>query len=234
MNKIIAITLLAGVLAGSSLIANTLPEMKDPKPVLQVPETSTLEKTSAMSEFQSTSSPAAKKEELKDTVAVIKTKFGDIVIAFDEKLAPRTSENFKKLTREGFYNGTTFHRCVPGFVIQGGDPNSKSNDKTKHGMGGPGYTTPAEIGGKHVKGAVAAARLGDAVNPKKESSGSQFYICIKDVPFLDNEYTVFGTVIRGMDVVDKIVAQPRDQNDNPLERVEMDVKLVSRADVVAN
>jgi cyclophilin family peptidyl-prolyl cis-trans isomerase len=231
MNKYLAFALIAGVVAGNPIQASTLEEIKDPKPLLQNQQNSTLEKTLGMSETNTTSSTSSNSTKgSQDSVAVINTKYGDIVIAFDEKTAPKTVENFKKLAKEGFYNGTTFHRCVPGFVIQGGDPNSKTPDRSKHGMGGPGYTTPAEIGAKHVKGAVATARLGDAVNPKKESSGSQFYICVKDIPFLDGQYTVFGNVIKGMDVVEKIVSQPRDPNDNPVERVEMNVKLTPRSE----
>jgi cyclophilin family peptidyl-prolyl cis-trans isomerase len=162
---------------------------------------------------------------MSQNTAVLTTKFGKIVIALDETAAPKTVANFKKLAAEGFYNGTTFHRCIPGFMIQGGDPNSKSADKSTHGMGGPGYTVPAEIGLKHKRGAVATARLGDAGNPRKESSGSQFFICVADCGFLDGEYTVFGNVIEGMEVADQIVKQPRDRNDNPNERVEMQVAL---------
>lgn len=153
--------------------------------------------------------------------AVIETKFGDIVLEFFEELAPKHSANFKKLAREGFYDGTTFHRVVPEFVIQGGDPNSKDEDRMNDGIGGPGYTVEAEIGVKHERGCVAAARKGDQVNPKRESNGSQFYICLKDLAGLDNGYTVFGRVVEGMDVVDKIAAVARDRRDNPVEKVEM-------------
>lgn len=167
-----------------------------------------------------------------DKVAVITTKFGKIVIELNQEAAPKTSANFEKLTTEGFYNGTTFHRVIPGFMIQGGDPNSKSSDRSRHGMGGPGYTIPAEIGLKHVRGAVATARTGDEVNPQRASSGSQFFICVVDCPFLDGQYTVFGQVIKGMDVADKIVAQPRDARDNPTDRVEMQVAMVSREEAL--
>ncbi len=134
----------------------------------------------------------------KDLHAVITTTKGDIEIEFYHDVAPRHVENFVWLVRDGFYDGLKWHRYVAGFVIQGGDPKGT-------GEGGPGYTVPAEFSDKqHVLGAVAAARLGDEVNPKKESSGSQFYICLDDVHHLDNEYTVFGNVVRGMDVVDKL------------------------------
>lgn len=153
----------------------------------------------------------------------ISTKFGTIVIELDPGAAPKTVENFKKLVAEGFYNGTTFHRVIPGFMIQGGDPNSKDADRRSHGQGGPGYTIPSEIGLKHVRGSVATARLGDAANPKRESSGSQFFICVADAAYLDGQYTVFAKVVSGMDVADKIVALPRDAADNPVESVPMKV-----------
>src|SRR5262249_19602781 len=114
--------------------------------------------------------------------------------------------NFKKLVKEGFYDGTYFHRVIPRFMIQGGDPNSKNADPSDDGMGGPGYTVPAEIKLKHLRGSVATARIGDAQNPTRASSGSQFFIDAADEPSLDaGGYTVFGEVISGMDAVDKIV-----------------------------
>src|SRR6185503_10934184 len=126
--------------------------------------------------------------------------FGDIKIQLFDADAPKTVTNFLKLTQAGFYNCLSFHRIAKGFVIQGGDPNG-------NGTGGPGYTIPAEIKRKHTRGAVATARLGDDNNPKRDSSGSQFYIGLKDLPELDaGGYTVFGQVIAGMDVVDKIAA----------------------------
>ncbi len=158
--------------------------------------------------------------------AKINTKFGDIIIELNEKAAPKTVANFKKLVSEGFYNGTVFHRVIPNFMIQGGDPLSKDPKKrSEWGTGGPGYTVPAEIGLSHLRGALATARLGDAANPKKESSGSQFFICVVDCPFLDGEYTVFGKVIKGMEVADEIVKQKRDAKDNPIEPIPMTVTL---------
>lgn len=135
------------------------------------------------------------KEKVK--VAVIKTEKGNIVIKFLPGDAPKHVENFIKLAKQGFYDGLTFHRVEPNFVIQGGDP-------AGNGTGGPGYTVPAEIKAKHVDGAVAMARKGDGVNPKRESSGSQFYICLGPQSFLDGQYTVFGQVVEGMDVARKI------------------------------
>ena len=167
-----------------------------------------------------------------DQVAVIETKLGKIVVEFYEKDAPKTVANFIKLAKDGFYNGTTFHRVIPGFMIQGGDPNSKDNDRSNDGAGGPGYTVPAEIKRDHKRGTLATARLGDAMNPGKASSGSQFFINVKDNDFLNGGYTVFGNVIAGMDVADKIVAVPRDQRDNPLEKVEMKVTITTRADAL--
>jgi cyclophilin family peptidyl-prolyl cis-trans isomerase len=158
-----------------------------------------------------------------EQVVVIDTSLGRIVIEPDSSAAPKTSENFIKLATDGFYNHTTFHRVIPHFIIQGGDPNSLSEDRTIQGKGGPGYTLPAEIKLKHERGAVAMARLPDAVNPGRESNGSQFYICVVDAPTLDDQYTVFGHVIKGMGVVDAISNEPRDSHDNPINRIEMEV-----------
>lgn len=163
-----------------------------------------------------------------DQVVVIETSLGSIVIALDTKAAPLTCQNFRKLVSNGFYNHTTFHRVIPHFVIQGGDPNSRGDDRSNYGQGGPGYTIPAEIGLGHNSGAVAMARLPDAVNPKRESNGSQFYICLVPCPTLDDNYTVFAHVIKGMDVAAKIAEQPRDAKDNPLSRIEMEASLESR------
>ena len=131
--------------------------------------------------------------------AILDTDRGTIVIEFYPAVAPKTVENFETLTKKGFYNGLTFHRVVPGFVVQGGDPKGD-------GSGGPGYDLPAEISPaeKHLRGSVATARLGDEVNPDRKSSGSQFYICLAAQPSLDGQYTIFGGVVEGMDVVDKI------------------------------
>ena len=144
-------------------------------------------------------------------VAVLQTVMGTIVIKFHEKDAPKTVANFKKLAKEKFYDGTYFHRVITGFMIQGGDPNTKNADPSDDGVGGPGYTVPAEIKLPHLRGSVATARQGDQVNPSKASSGSQFFICVAPLPSLDRGgYTVFGEVISGMDAVDKIVALAND------------------------
>jgi len=131
-------------------------------------------------------------------VATIVTSKGDIVAELDAAAAPQTVNNFVFLVREGFYDGLTFHRVVEDFVIQGGDP-------AGNGAGGPGYTVPAEIDLIHTQGAIAMARRADNVNPERESSGSQFYIALDPLPGLDGQYTVFGQVTEGMDVVQSIV-----------------------------
>ncbi|MDA8105618.1 MAG: peptidylprolyl isomerase [Nitrospiraceae bacterium] len=164
------------------------------------------------------------KEEIKkmaETKAVIETKFGNIELKFFPEVAPNHVNNFIELAKKGFYDGTTFHRVIPGFMIQGGDPNSKNADKATHGMGGPGYTVKAEFSSRpHKRGILSMARAADP-----NSAGSQFFICVADAPFLDRQYTVFGEVVSGMDVVDKIVSQPRDPRDNPNERIEIKVKV---------
>ena len=133
----------------------------------------------------------------KKYTVIIKTAKGEIVCELYPKETPLSVTNFKYLADNGFYKGLTFHRVVPNFVIQGGDPAGT-------GAGGPGYTIPAEIGLKHKKGALAWARTGDEVNPERRSSGSQFYITLEATPFLDGGYTVFGQTISGMDVVEQI------------------------------
>lgn len=153
--------------------------------------------------------------------AVIETKIGNIEIELLPEAAPNHVNNFLKLARSGFYNGTLFHRVIPGFMIQGGDPNTKGEDKSTYGQGGPGYTIDAEFNDQpHVRGAVSMARAADP-----NSAGSQFFIVVSDSRFLDHQYTVFGKVVKGMDVADKIAAQPRDANDLPLQRIEMTVRI---------
>lgn len=160
-------------------------------------------------------------------VAVIQTRMGRIVFKFFPKDAPNHVANFKKLAKMHFYNGTTFHRVIPGFMIQGGDPNSKDDNRANDGLGGPGYTIDAEFNArKHVRGTVSMAR-----GPDPNSAGSQFFICVAPQPQLDHKYTVFGQVIEGMDAVDMIVETPRDRRDNPLKRVEMTVSIVDRSKV---
>ena len=170
----------------------------------------------------------AQKPKGKDQLVTIETPQGEIkLVLFDD--TPKHKENFLKLAREGFYDGTTFHRVIDGFMIQGGDPNSKDSDPGNDGAGSPGYTIPAEINPahRHVRGAVAAARQGDMVNPSRASSGSQFYIVEnpEGTPMLDDAYTVFGQVVEGLDVVDKIAEQPKDGRDRPLSDIKMKVKV---------
>jgi len=168
-------------------------------------------------------------------IAVISTKFGDIKLEFFDEIAPKHVESFKLHAQNGYYDGTIFHRVIPGFMIQGGDPLSKSEDKSRHGTGGnaakyfgigdenseSSWDLPAEFSATpHERGILSMAR---SQNP--DSGGSQFFICVADARFLDNQYTVFGKVVSGMDVVDSIVNAPRDARDNPDDRIEMKVKL---------
>lgn len=164
----------------------------------------------------------------KEELVTITTPQGEIkLILFED--TPQHKENFLKLAREGYYDGTTFHRVIDGFMIQGGDPNSKDDNPRNDGAGNPGYTVPEEINPnhKHVFGAVAAARLSDQINPERSSSGSQFYIVEnrEGTPILDEAYTVFGQVVDGLEVVEKIAEQPKDGRDRPLSDVKMEVKV---------
>ena len=164
-----------------------------------------------------TTTPAPAKGAGED-VAVLKTSMGTIVFRFFDKDAPRHVANFKKLANEKFYDGTTFHRVIPGFMIQGGDPNSKDADRSNDGIGGSGTNVAAEFNAnKHLRGTVSMARAQDP-----NSASSQFFICVKAAPFLDGQYSAFGQVVEGMDVVDKIVAVPRDAKDNPIDKVVME------------
>ena len=152
------------------------------------------------------------------TNAIIETNFGNIKFSFLPELAPEHVRNFTKLANDKFYDGTLFHRVIPGFMIQGGDPNTKDpNMKSQWGMGGPGYSIKAEFSSRsHHRGIVSMARSQDP-----DSGGSQFFIVTNDSTFLDRQYTVFGEVTEGMDVADKIVSLDRDQNDCPLEDAKM-------------
>ncbi|RMG72032.1 MAG: peptidylprolyl isomerase [Nitrospirae bacterium] len=161
-------------------------------------------------------------EEMKRTKVIIHTKFGDIKLRFFPEVAPNHVYNFISLAKKGFYDGTIFHRIIPGFVIQGGDPNTKTPNRSSYGLGGPGYTLKAEFNNKpHLRGTLSMARK---ANP--DSAGSQFFICVAPAPHLDGKYTVFGEVEKGMDVVDRIVSQPRDWRDIPRERIEMKMEVV--------
>ena len=144
----------------------------------------------------------------------IKTEFGEITVEFYSDDAPKTVENFKKLAKIGFYDGLIFHRIVPGFVIQGGDPHTKDpSNKVKWGTGDPGWNVKAEFNkNTHSRGILSMARSQDP-----DSAGSQFFIILKDSKFLDGKYTVFGKVISGMDIVDKIAAIRTDSTDAPID-----------------
>jgi peptidyl-prolyl cis-trans isomerase B (cyclophilin B) len=161
--------------------------------------------------------------------AIIKTKFGDMHLKFYPDLAPKHVENFIKLANSGFYNGTIFHRVIPGFMIQGGDPNTKDSlKKETYGQGGPKdekgkpILLKAEFSDTpHKRGIVSMARA-----DQPDTAGSQFFIVVEDSPFLDRKYTAFGEVIKGLGVADKIVQLPRNDHDLPNERVEMTITIV--------
>jgi peptidyl-prolyl cis-trans isomerase B (cyclophilin B) len=185
---------------------------------------------------------AAAAEEKKETspmstsneVAVIKTNEGEMVVEFWTDAAPNTIENFKKLARQGFYDGTVFHRIVKGFMIQGGDPNSKDTAKeSSYGQGGPGYEIKAEFNNhSHDRGVISMAR-----GPDPDSAGSQFFICLAPVRRLDGQYTTFGKLIKGDDVLDKIGNTPVERNaqgemSKPTKRVVIEsVKIVPAGSV---
>jgi len=158
-----------------------------------------------------TGAPGATAPKTGDKVAVIDTNYGRIVLKFFSSLAPGHVKNFETLAKKGFYDGTTFHRVIPGFMIQGGDPNTKPGATGRPGTGGPGYQIKAEFNDTHhARGILSMARSQDP-----DSAGSQFFITVGDAGFLDHQYTAFGQVVQGMDVVDKIVALPRDPQDMP-------------------
>jgi peptidyl-prolyl cis-trans isomerase B (cyclophilin B) len=167
-------------------------------------------------------------------VAVMKTTAGEMVIEFWPDVAPKTVENFKKLAREGFYDGQAFHRIIKGFMIQGGDPLTKdAKNEGRFGTGGPGYQIKAEFNDRsHQKGVLSMARSADP-----DSAGSQFFICHGDASFLDRKYTAFGKVIKGDDVLDKIATTPvgrsaSGENSKPLQRVGIEsVKIVAKDSV---
>lgn len=154
--------------------------------------------------------------------AIIKTTYGDLTIAFWPDVAPKTVANFKKLAGEGFYNGTAFHRIIKGFMIQGGCPNTKAGQSGMPGTGGPGYQIKAEFNGKsHVRGVISMAR---SSNP--DSAGSQFFICHGDAKFLDRQYTAFGELVGGDDVLERIATVPTQgggggEKSTPVDRIEV-------------
>ena len=149
--------------------------------------------------------------------AIVNTNLGNIQFELLSDIAPETVRNFIKLAKSGFYDGTLFHRVIPKFMIQGGDPNTKESDKSTWGTGGPGYNIKAEFNSRsHLRGIVSMARSSDP-----DSAGSQFFVVTSDSTFLDREYTVFGEVVDGMEVADKIVNLPKDGNDCPLQEAKM-------------
>ena len=178
-------------------------------------------------------------------VAVISTKYGDMVLEFYPKLAKKHVDSFITHAKNGYFDGTTFHRVIPGFVIQGGDPNSKDDDRSNDGLGGNAakfygegeeenpetWTLPAEFNDQlHITGTLSMARSPGEAN----SAGSQFFICAGPTPQLDNKYTVFGQVIEGLDVIQEIVNTPRNRRDNPKEKVEMTVNIIPRSEALDN
>jgi len=151
------------------------------------------------------------------TESLIETNFGNIKIKLLSEIAPETVRNFITLTKSSFYDGTLFHRVIPKFMIQGGDPNTKESDKSVWGQGGPGYNLKAEFNSRsHLRGIVSMARSTDP-----DSAGSQFFVVTSDSTFLDRQYTVFAEVVEGLEIADKIVNLPRDGNDCPLEEAKM-------------
>jgi len=157
-------------------------------------------------------------------VAVLKTSEGEMVLEFYPDVAPNHVENFKKLAKKGFYDGTAFHRVIKGFMVQGGDPNTKDESKkAEWGQGGPGYTINAEFNKKpHVRGTLSMART-----PDPNSAGCQFFICHGTPSFLDGQYTVFGQLIKGDDVLEKIATTPTEGPDRPVKRVNIEsIKIV--------
>jgi peptidyl-prolyl cis-trans isomerase B (cyclophilin B) len=181
--------------------------------------------------------------EKENDVAVISTNFGDMIVEFYPDIAPMHVDSFVALANEEYFNGTTFHRVIPGFMIQGGDPNSRNENKATHGTGGRAgkffgigneedpstWLIPQEFNDTpHVKGILSMARTNEP-----NSASSQFFICHDNANFLDNNYTVFGKVVEGLDIIDQIATVAKDQNDNPLERVEMSVRIAKRSEVLS-
>ena len=177
-----------------------------------------------------------------ERVAVISTKHGDMVVEFYPDVAPMHVESFITLAEEEYFNGTTFHRVIPGFVIQGGDPNSKLDNRALHGTGGRAgkffglgdendpnsWLIPAEFNDiPHTKGILSMARTNDP-----NSASSQFFVCHDNAPFLDKNYTVFGKVIEGQEVIDLIVNSEKDMNDNPIEKIEMTIIMKNKSEVI--
>jgi len=181
-----------------------------------------------------------KPEQVLKEVAVIATFYGDLVVEFFDDTAPKHVESFKTHAKKGYYDGTIFHRIIPGFMIQGGDPNTKSDNKASYGTGGYAakfygigdekkpetWNVPAEFSKiNHKRGILSMAR-----STSPNSGGSQFFICAADAPHLNGQYTVFGQVIEGLNVLEQIVNLPKDARDNPTGRVEMKITLEKRSE----
>lgn len=216
-------------------------------------------KTTQTEQVKSENDSSTSKTKQKQTMILISTNYGDMkAVLYNE--TPQHRDNFIKLIKESYFDGTLFHRIIDGFMIQGGDPDSKTAKPGQQlGQGGPGYTVPAEFNQEliHKKGALAAARMGDQMNPQKASSGSQFYIAqgkvysqeelsnfemrmgksfnevqkktyttVGGVPFLDYEYTVFGEVVEGLDVIDKIAKVAKDRSDRPTQDIKMKITII--------
>ncbi len=175
---------------------------------------------------------------VKEDYAIISTSYGDMTVKFFEGAAPKHVESFKMHAKNGYYNGTIFHRVIPGFMIQGGDPNTKGENKASYGTGGYAakyygigleddsktWSLPAEFNNiKHTRGILSMARSNDP-----NSGGSQFFICAANVPHLNGKYTVFGQIVDGLEIIDQIINLPRDARDNPKRRIEMSVKIEQR------
>ena len=241
MKRLFAYSFLCGALSLTSLSA----QLTSTPPALSSPRASGLATPSAESVHSSSSAlPVAKTSKAdvakpidkdQNEVAVLKTSDGEMVAEFSPDVAPKTVENFKKLARQGFYDGTAFHRIIKGFMIQGGDPNTKDlANEARYGTGGPGYSIPAEFNEKkHVRGVLSMARSSDP-----NSAGSQFFICLGTASSLDRQYTVFGHLIKGLDVLDKIGNTPvtrgnGGENSKPTTRVTLESVKIVPADSIA-
>ena len=198
----------------------------------------TLNKTNQSNKSEKSTDSKTISNSSKEDYAIISTSYGDMTVQFFEGAAPKHVESFKEHVNNGFYNGTIFHRVIPGFMIQGGDPNTKGENKASYGTGGHAakyygigneedsktWNLPAEFNNiKHSRGILSMARSNDP-----NSGGSQFFICAASVPHLNGKYTVFGQVVEGDEIIDQIINLPRDARDNPNRRVEMSVRIEQR------
>lgn len=214
-----------GVLASHAQTENTRKEQNNPSTKAAEPKPGNTPPTlpALPAPGAAATKPAAKE------VAVVKTSMGEMVLEFWPEVAPKHVENFKKLARQGFYDGAAFHRVIKGFMIQGGDPNTKDESKrAQWGQGGPGYNIKAEFNDRnHTRGVLSMARSGHP-----DSAGSQFFICLANAPHLNGQYTAFGKLIKGDDVLGKIGDTPTDPRDVPLTRVNIDKVTIVPADSV--